>query len=66
MSAVRKTYKLFINGAYPRGESGRVSELVRDGVSYWVCNASRKDARDAVAAAQGASGSWAFQRQMLR
>lgn len=66
MSTVRKTYKLFINGAFPRGESGRVSELVHDGVSYWVCNASRKDARDAISAAQSASSSWGSQRQMLR
>lgn len=66
MSTVRKTYKLFINGAFPRGESGRVSEIIRDGVSYWVCNASRKDARDAIAAAQNASSSWATQRQILR
>ena len=41
--AVRKTYKLFIGGAFPRSESGRTLELE----GYNVARASRKDAREA-------------------
>jgi acyl-CoA reductase-like NAD-dependent aldehyde dehydrogenase len=51
---VRKTYKLFIGGAFPRSESGR-SYMVQ-GVN--AAQASRKDARDAVAAARKAVGGW--------
>ena len=53
---VRKTYKLYIGGAFPRSESGR-SYVVEDAKGKFLANASyasRKDARDAVvAAAQG-------------
>jgi acyl-CoA reductase-like NAD-dependent aldehyde dehydrogenase len=52
--AVRKTYKLFIGGKFPRSESGR-SYLV-DGVNAAL--ASRKDVRDAVVAARTAFPSW--------
>ncbi len=52
--AVRKTYKLFIGGAFPRSESGRTLELE----GYNVARASRKDARDAVVAARKAFGGW--------
>lgn len=58
---VPKTYKLFIGGAFPRSESGRVSE-VRDGEGRFVANvakASRKDAREAVRAARKAQPGWA-------
>jgi acyl-CoA reductase-like NAD-dependent aldehyde dehydrogenase len=58
--AVRKTYKLFIGGAFPRSESGR-SYVVTDGVGHFLANAalaSRKDARDAVVAARRALGPW--------
>ena len=58
---VPKTYKLFIGGAFPRSESGRVTE-VRDGQGRFVANvakASRKDARDAVRAARKAQPGWA-------
>jgi acyl-CoA reductase-like NAD-dependent aldehyde dehydrogenase len=58
---VRKTYKLFIGGAFPRSESGRSYE-VSDSEGRWLANAvrgSRKDLRDAVAAARKASASWA-------
>ena len=49
---VRKTYKLYIGGAFPRSESGRTYEAEGQNVA----RASRKDARDAVrAAARGAS-----------
>jgi acyl-CoA reductase-like NAD-dependent aldehyde dehydrogenase len=58
--AVRKTYKLFIGGAFPRSESGR-SYLVTDHQGGFVANAaqaSRKDLRDAVVAARKASPGW--------
>jgi acyl-CoA reductase-like NAD-dependent aldehyde dehydrogenase len=57
---VRKTYKLFIGGAFPRSESGRTYEVAsEDGT--WLANAalaSRKDVRDAVVAARGAVAGW--------
>lgn len=52
---VTKTHKLFIGGAFPRSESGRVM-TVGDGPS--VAHASRKDLRDAVEAARKAFGGW--------
>ena len=58
--AVRKTYKLYIGGAFPRSESGR-SYVVTDQKERFLANAalaSRKDARDAVAAARKAFGGW--------
>jgi len=58
--AVRKTYKLYIGGAFPRSESGR-SYLVTDHKGRFAANAamaSRKYARDAVAAARKAFGGW--------
>jgi acyl-CoA reductase-like NAD-dependent aldehyde dehydrogenase len=57
---VRKTYKLYIGGAFPRSESGR-SYVVNDGKGRFLANASyasRKDARDAVQAARKAFGGW--------
>jgi acyl-CoA reductase-like NAD-dependent aldehyde dehydrogenase len=51
---VRKTYKLFIDGAFPRSESGRTYEAEGQNVA----RASRKDARDAVRAARGAQEKW--------
>jgi len=58
---VRKTYKLYIGGAFARSESGRTYQ-VTDSRGRFLANAamgSRKDARDAVVAARGAFGSWA-------
>ena len=58
--AVRKTYKLYIGGAFPRSESGR-SYVVTDQKERFLANAalaSRKDARDAVTAARKAFGGW--------
>jgi acyl-CoA reductase-like NAD-dependent aldehyde dehydrogenase len=58
--AVRKTYKLYLGGAFPRSESGRTYE-VTDTKGHFLANAawaSRKDARDAVVAARGAFGRW--------
>jgi acyl-CoA reductase-like NAD-dependent aldehyde dehydrogenase len=52
---VRKTYKLYIGGAFPRSESGR-TYLVQD---QNVARASRKDLRDAVRAARAAQPKWA-------
>jgi acyl-CoA reductase-like NAD-dependent aldehyde dehydrogenase len=52
---VRKTYKLWIGGAFVRSESGR-ADLVDD---VNVPRGSRKDVRDAVAAARKAAGPWA-------
>jgi acyl-CoA reductase-like NAD-dependent aldehyde dehydrogenase len=51
---VRKTYKLFVGGAFPRSESGRSYEV--QGAN--VARGSRKDVRDAVRAARGAFGKW--------
>jgi len=58
--AVRKTYKLFIGGAFPRSESGR-SYQVHSASGEFLANAalgSRKDVRDAVKAARAAAGKW--------
>lgn len=57
---VRKTYKLYIGGAFPRSESGYSYEVL-DAKGAFVANASlasRKDARDAVVAARKAFGGW--------
>ena len=51
---VRKTYKLFIGGAFPRSESGRTYLVNGQNVAL----ASRKDARDAVRAARTAFAGW--------
>ena len=58
---VNKTYKLFIGGAFPRSESGRVYE-VKGANKKFIANpslASRKDLRDAVVAAKSAHSGWA-------
>src|SRR5439155_26668613 len=52
---VRKTYKLYIGGAFPRSESGRTYLAQGQNVS----RASRKDLRDAVRAARAVFPSWA-------
>lgn len=57
---VRKTYKLYIGGAFPRSESGRsypVTGADGDLLGY-AAQASRKDARDAVTAARAALRGW--------
>ncbi len=58
---VKKTYKLYINGAFPRSESGRTYELHSGDGSFIAnpCLASRKDLRDAVTAARVAHSGWA-------
>ena len=58
--AVAKTYKLYLGGAFPRSESGR-SYPIRDSRGGFLANAaqaSRKDVRDAVAAARKALAGW--------
>jgi acyl-CoA reductase-like NAD-dependent aldehyde dehydrogenase len=52
---IKKTYKLYVDGAFPRSESGRT--YLAEGQN--VARASRKDARDAVRAARAAQGKWA-------
>ena len=51
---VKKTYKLFVGGAFPRSESGRTYEVEGQNVA----RASRKDVRDAVVAARKAVAGW--------
>jgi acyl-CoA reductase-like NAD-dependent aldehyde dehydrogenase len=51
---VKKTYKLFVGGAFPRSESGRTYEAQGRNVA----RASRKDLRDAVVAARAAQPKW--------
>jgi acyl-CoA reductase-like NAD-dependent aldehyde dehydrogenase len=52
--SVKKTYKLYIGGEFPRSESGRTFEAG----GHNVARASRKDARDAVRAARAALPGW--------
>lgn len=57
---VKKTYKLYIGGEFPRSESGR-TYVVNDSKGKFLANASqasRKDARDAVRAARTAFPGW--------
>jgi acyl-CoA reductase-like NAD-dependent aldehyde dehydrogenase len=51
---VRKTYKLYIDGAFPRSESGRTYEAEGQNVA----RASKKDLRDAVRAARAGFKKW--------
>ncbi len=58
---IMKTYKIYINGKFPRTESGRYYELQspkQDAVLANVSNCSRKDLRDSVTAARNAFSSW--------
>lgn len=57
---VPKTYKLFIGGAFPRSESGRVYEVSSPSGDFLAnpASASRKDAREAVRAARAAFAGW--------
>ena len=58
---VLKTHKLFIDGRFPRSESGRTFlwQAPRRAATANICRASRKDFRDAVTAAREACTSWA-------
>jgi acyl-CoA reductase-like NAD-dependent aldehyde dehydrogenase len=57
---VKKTYKLVVNGAFARSESGRSYEVVSAHGEFLanVAQASRKDVRDAVVAARAAQAKW--------
>jgi acyl-CoA reductase-like NAD-dependent aldehyde dehydrogenase len=57
---VKKTYKLYIGGKFPRSESGRYlpAKSVKGEHLDNVSHASRKDFRDAVVAARAATGGW--------
>ena len=57
---VRKTYKLLVNGAFPRSESGRSYEVTSASGEFLanVAQGSRKDLRDAVVAARTAQSKW--------
>ncbi|HVB70107.1 MAG TPA: aldehyde dehydrogenase family protein [Acidimicrobiales bacterium] len=57
---VRKTYKLLVNGSFPRSESGRSYEVSSAAGDFWanVAQGSRKDVRDAVVAARAAQPKW--------
>jgi len=65
---VAKTYKLYIDGKFPRSESGRYYPLKRggDAVIANVCRSSRKDFRDAVVAARNAWPVWSQASAYLR
>ena len=65
---VAKTYKIYIDGKFPRTESGRYFALEdRKGkVLANVCRGSRKDFRNAVVAARKAQPGWAAQSAYLR
>lgn len=65
---VLKTYKLYLNGAFPRSEAGRTQPIedARGRVLGHVCLASRKDLRDAVAAAAAAFPGWSGHDAYLR
>jgi len=65
---VRKTYKLYVGGQFPRSESGR-SYIVRAPDGTPLANAvrsSRKDLRDAIRLARGAFPGWAAKTAMNR
>ena len=65
---VRKTYKLYIGGSFPRSESGRsyvVNAASGDPIANAV-RASRKDLREAVRAARKAFQPWADKTAMNR
>jgi len=65
---VRKTYKLYLGGAFPRTESGRSYVVsAADGTLLAnACRASRKDVRDAVRFARKAADGWAAKTAMNR
>ena len=64
---VAKTYKLYIDGKFPRSESGRYYVVNTGGTQIAnACRASRKDFRDAVVAARAAFGGWSGSSAYLR
>lgn len=65
---VLKTFKLYIDGKFPRSESGRSLEVkgTKGQVLAHVCRASRKDLRESVEAARRAQGPWQDATAYLR
>ncbi len=65
---VEKTYKLYINGKFPRTESGRyfIVEDAKGNIAANMCRGSRKDFREAVVAARKAFGGWSGASAYLR
>jgi acyl-CoA reductase-like NAD-dependent aldehyde dehydrogenase len=65
---VAKTYKLFIDGKFPRSESGRTFTVsdTKGRIHAHMCRASRKDLRDAVTAARKALPGWRDATAYLR
>lgn len=65
---VAKTYKIYIDGKFPRTESGRYFTLENDdgAVIANICRGSRKDFRNAVVAARNAFSGWSGASAYLR
>ena len=63
---VKKTYKLYCGGKFPRSESGRVYCPAGATAAVNVSQGSRKDLRDAVGAARSALGAWSARTAMNR
>ncbi len=65
---IAKTYKIYIDGKFPRTESGRYFSLLdkKDKVIANICRGSRKDFRNAVVAARKAQPGWAKASAYLR
>lgn len=55
---VRKTYKLYIDGKFPRSESGRYMTINAGDQQVNICRASRKDLRDSIVSNRKAQESW--------
>ena len=57
---IQKTYKLFIDGKFPRTESGRYIKWtdVKETTVVNICRGSRKDFRNAMVSARGAVSGW--------
>lgn len=66
--AVAKTYKIYINGKFPRTESGRYFTLEdkKGNIIANLCRGSRKDFRNSVVAARKAQGGWSSASAYLR
>ena len=66
--SVAKTYKIYIDGKFPRTESGRYFTLEdkQGNVIANMCRGSRKDFRNSVVAARKAQTSWAKASAYLR
>lgn len=62
---VRKTYKLFVGGKFPRSESGR-SYAPPGNPGILVARGSRKDLRDAITAARAGLAAWSGNSAYLR